>query len=207
MAALHETLVKPADFLRLRSTCKEFDMLELPNSDTSNIVLHRASDADIERFAAAARSKIGVLADVQTIKAVAHHNADNIHVIASQNATQPLGCFAQIMLRTAGLEALSEGRFNGLQPAAAHCARDGERPAGIYLWAVVAPGRAALGITLMSRFLRNGLYRASDLYTVPATEDGRRIIKSLGFTAVKDDRVLSLFIYRRLVNRALSQVA
>ena len=106
------------------------------------------------------------------------------------------------MLTKAGLVSLIDGNFDGMYPVKEHCAGYNDVIAAIYTWAVVARGRAALGVTLMANHLKQDRYKNINLFSVPATNDGRRMLKSVGYVPLAKDQNGQLFRYQRISNRA-----
>jgi len=177
---------------------KQFDTLELPARGAYGVEVHRAEYHDIADFATIVQSRIGEVAKASTIHRIAYHHPDNIWVIRDDRTCATIGCYAQIMLTQKGHVALFDGTFDGLEPDYCHCANEEDDIASIYTWAVMAPGRAALGVTLMSKVLSAPKYRLLDLYTIPVTEDGRRSIQSIGYRHCNEDAPDNLYVYRRL---------
>lgn len=186
---------------------KEFDALDLLQHRAAPVVLRHASASDIDDAHAAVSSHFGDIADPETIKRVAAYNLDNIQIIASARTGGYLGCFTQIMLNAEGVAALRTGQFDPLHPAVQHMAATDHVPAAVYFWAIVATGKAALGIALMSRFLRTERYCRADLYTTPVTDDGKRIVEGLGFELFGGEATPSLYRYRRLARHSPLQAA
>jgi len=184
------------------SASKQFDTLALPKGNARGVNMQRASAADIEDFSGIAERTIGHLAMSVTIQRIASCHPDNIWIIHDSRTRATIGCYAQIMLTAVGYAALVDGSFNGHDPVPSHCATPLDAITGIYTWAVIGRGRAALGVTLMSRILNTPTYRHLDLYTVPVTEDGMRSIQSIGYRPVNEGGLGALYIYRRLANLA-----
>jgi predicted GNAT family N-acyltransferase len=61
-------------------------------------------------------------------------------------------------------------------------AKPDERPAGIYMWGVYAPGPLAAGIALFMEKMAPAQYAGVNLYSRPNTEVGRRYNEVLGLT-------------------------
>lgn len=203
MLTLESKTVNPSPIPSRTHLAKEFDTLQVSQRHSASIALRRATAADIMAAHEHVSSKIGSIADARVIERVAHRNRENIQMIIATETGETRGCFAQIMLNRSGLTALESGAFNALCPRQDHMAKTDQKPAAIYFWAVVATGRAAMGIAHMSQFLRRDQYRTADIYTVPATANGTRIIEGLGFERLQRALPPSLYRYRRLANRSL----
>jgi len=63
-----------------------------------------------------------------------------------------------------------------------YVARQSERPAGIYVWAIHAKGSIAAGIPLVLQKFSAPLYRGVSIYSRPVTKEGLRVLEPLGFT-------------------------
>jgi predicted GNAT family N-acyltransferase len=103
-------------------------------------------------------------------------------------------------LTMAGLDRLAAGKFDGSNPDLAFVCRPGECPAGIYIWALFAPGRLAAGFIPFTEMLESAPYTRIDLYTRTVTPEGQRYTESLGFKqGVRINGVYAplLYIYSR----------
>ncbi len=166
-------------------------------------VRHRLSDLDpalwgrrivafaptgkaINRVLARARKELSPLAADAVVHRVASHNPDSFWGIARRNAYNSLqpeaeGFLAFLMLNRNGLRRLADGTLNRLDPDPALLAPQTERPAGIYCWAIYAPGRLIGGMPLVIEKVSGGRYAGVDLYAAAATEAGKRHVEALGF--------------------------
>jgi predicted GNAT family N-acyltransferase len=139
-------------------------------------------DALMER----ARQDIAGLTKSEIVQRVMAHNPDSFWAIARRNrfdATGPAaeGFLAFLMLTEAGMKGLIDGTLDTKNPDIDAIARQNEKPAGIYVWAVHARGVIAGGIPLALEKVWTPLYRDADLYARAVTPDGTRILESLGF--------------------------
>jgi predicted GNAT family N-acyltransferase len=130
--------------------------------------------------------EIGALASVDAVYKVLSFNPDNLWAITRKSrysAAQPKGegFVAFLMLNAQGLEALANGTLNGRDPDLAHLAAQNEKPAGIYVWAVCAPGILAAGVSLIFEKISSPLYRDVTLYSNSITEIGRKFVETIGF--------------------------
>jgi predicted GNAT family N-acyltransferase len=148
--------------------------------------MFQPSDAVVEDLMAKARLSIPGLADTSEVLKVVHHNpicmlalSRRDHFHADQQAGE--GFIAILPLNRLGLEMLMLGAFNAVEPDLRLIAKPGERPAGIYMWAVFAPGPLAAGMALFMEKMAAPEYEGLDLYSRPNTEIGVRFNEVLGF--------------------------
>ena len=94
------------------------------------------------------------------------------------------------MLNRLGLEALIGDALDLGDPPTSVLAAPGDRPAGIYVWALLRSSAvAAEGIARVIVRLQQFPYERSDLFALPATPDGLRFMRGLGFRPVPGIRV------------------
>ena len=67
-------------------------------------------------------------------------------------------------------------------PIIAFVARQSERPAGIYVWAIHAKGAIVAAIPLVLQKFSTPLYQGVNLYSRPITKEGLRVLEPLGFS-------------------------
>ena len=92
------------------------------------------------------------------------------------------GFIAILPLNSRGLKSLALDALNTAQSRHPFIARPGERPAGIYMWGVFAPGPLAAGMALFMEEIASPRYAGVDLYSRPNTDVGRRFNEVLGLT-------------------------
>ena len=120
-------------------------------------------------------------------QAAANHNPDTFWAIAQKdrfdiNAPKGEGFLAVLPLKHEGMRRLIDGRLNTKKPELCYVARQSERPAGIYVWAIHAKGTLAAAIPLVLQKISAPLYRGVNLYSRPVTKEGLRVLEPLGFT-------------------------
>jgi predicted GNAT family N-acyltransferase len=81
-----------------------------------------------------------------------------------------------------GLRGLLDGSLDTRNPDISFIARQSERPAGIYIWAIHAKGTLAAAIPLVLQKISAPLYRGVNLYSRPVTKEGLRVLEPLGFS-------------------------
>ncbi len=105
------------------------------------------------------------------------------------------GMTAFFLVRSEGMRALDEGRFDTLNINPDFICRPRERPAGGYAWGFVgSTDRGAGRAVKASIAVRETLFWALPGYTRAATDDGARLIfGSLGFKPVEGDPQLARY--------------
>lgn len=161
-----------------------FDGLN-PKYSAEHLVIFRATETDIVDLMAKARTDLPGLADAEVVLNIVRYNPDCVFGIASRekfdnNARAAEGFFAMLPLRVQGVHQLALNTLNPANPDIELIAPPGERPAGIYLWCVYAPGKPA-GISLFMQKMNEPLYQGLPIYTRVVTEHGRRYLEKNGF--------------------------
>ena len=82
-----------------------------------------------------------------------------------------------------GTRRLIDGRLDTRNPDFAYVARQSERPAGIYVWAIHAKGAIVAAIPLVLQKFSTPLYQGVNIYSRPITKEGLRVLEPLGFYA------------------------
>jgi predicted GNAT family N-acyltransferase len=180
----------------------EFDTQSL----AKRIVIFTPGGDQIESLVSLARrSIIGLATTAEVACHVMAHNPDTVWAITRRNKYNPAspiveGFFALLMLNDAGMRRLVDGTFDATDPDLSLLTAQNERPAGIYLWAVHAPGSLAGGIALVLEKVSTPLYAGADLYARPLTPGGSRILEATGFCSgatYRGMRAPHLQIFRR----------
>ncbi len=140
----------------------------------------------VESVLGRARAEIGPLADPSVVHRVISTNPDTFWGISRRNRFNshdpvPEGFIAFLMLNHEGLRALATDTLDRRNPDPALLARQHERPAGIYTWAIYAPRGLVGAVPLVYQKISSPLYRNVDLYARTATDAGRRLAETLGF--------------------------
>lgn len=130
-----------------------------------------------------ARAFIPGLTANKVVHKVLRHNPDAVWVITRKRGGEGFskqGFIAMLPLTKAGLYLLANGQFNFADPDLSMITRPGERPAGIYIWAIYAPGLLAGGISLFMEKIAEAPYDGVTLYTRPNTAQGIQLNVNLG---------------------------
>ncbi len=151
-----------------------------------HLVLFRPNDSTTERLLAKARLSIPGFGKTETILNVLHRQLGEIHAIArrprSGEAPVAEGFVLILLLNEIGLMQLALGTFNGPDPDLRLLAKPHERPAGIYIWGLLAPGPLAPGVALFMQEMLAPRYAGVNFYSRPNTEVGRRFNETVGLT-------------------------
>jgi predicted GNAT family N-acyltransferase len=150
-------------------------------------VIFTVDAAGIASLMDAAREDIPGLTSNAIVQAVANHNPDTFWAIARKDhfdiaSPKGAGFFAVLPLTHEGMRGLIDGSLDTRNPDISFIARQSERPAGIYIWAIHAKGTLAAAISLVLQKISAPLYRGVNLYSRPVTKEGLRVLEPLGFT-------------------------
>jgi len=151
-------------------------------------VIFTVDAAGIASLVDAARQDIPGLTSNHMFQTVANHNPDTFWAIAKRdrfNVASPTGegFLAVLPLTHEGTRRLIDGRLDTRNPELCYIARQSERPAGIYVWAIHAKGTIAAAIPLVLQKFSTPLYRGVNIYSRPVTKEGLRVLEPLGFSA------------------------
>jgi len=149
-------------------------------------VIFTIDAAGIASLMDAAREDIPGLTSNRIVQAVANHNPDTFWAIARRDhfeidRPKGEGFFAVLPLTHEGMRGLIDGSLDTRNPDLSFIARQSERPAGIYIWAIHAKGTLAAAIPLVLQKISAPLYRGVNLYSRPVTKEGLRVLEPLGF--------------------------
>jgi hypothetical protein len=156
----------------------EFDRVRaLPASD----VEARAPRLDeVPEVLAMATAAIGApLAHAEAVTRILNHDPDSIWIVEREGRI--LGGVGFLHLSQQGMRQLMAGTIDFRAPDPSLLCAPGQRPAGIYVWALFGRGRAGIGVSLVIERLRRGRFRNADLWAIPHTGDGQRLLRCLGF--------------------------
>jgi predicted GNAT family N-acyltransferase len=151
-------------------------------------VIFTVDAAGIASLVDAARHDIPGLTANEIILSVVNHNPDTFWAIARRDrfdiaAPRGEGFLAVLPLNHEGTRRLIDGSLDTKKPELRYVARQSERPAGIYVWAIHAKGSIAAGIPLVLQKFSAPLYRGVSIYSRPVTKEGLRVLEPLGFSA------------------------
>lgn len=156
----------------------------------------------INRVLDRARREIGPLATAEVVHKVVSHNPDSFWGISrrrSYNSLRPEaeGCVAYLMLNREGLRRLAGGTLDRRNPDISLLTPQNERPAGIYVWVIYAPGALVAAVPIVIEKVSTPLYSGIDLFATTATAAGKHHIEGLGFErGVTIDGAVAPDLYR-----------
>jgi hypothetical protein len=140
------------------------------------------------------------VAPLEAMQDVYRHNPETLWVILrspSGDKTQAeiAGYYGFLHLNEAGYEALQARTLTPRKPDLSLLAPAGERPAAVYVWAIVARKLTTLTIPLMGKGLGIKRYGGLQFYATAGTMGGLNGLKGYGFTGAsdQDDKIGDLF--------------
>ncbi len=157
-----------------------------PERQSGRLVVFTPSGAQVEALLSSAQKVIGRLASSEAVHRVISHNPDSLWAIGRRSgyrSSLPIaeGFVAYLMLNRAGMKALFNGSLNAGDPDVSMLSKQNEKPIGIYVWCVHAPGIIAGGMPLTVDKISTRLYRDVDVYARAATAQGLKLMNTMGF--------------------------
>jgi predicted GNAT family N-acyltransferase len=176
-----------------------------------HLVLFRPTAQVVEQLMARARLAVPGLAATADVQRVLRHNPDCLFAVARKSKFNPdaptgEGFFAMLPLNALGLQLLALDALNTRNPDVRFIAKPGERPAGIYMWCVLAPGPLAAGLALFMDQIAAPQYAGVAMYNRTVTEAGTRFNQVLGFqlgTTVSGIEAPHLWVFSRAPQKPL----
>jgi len=152
-----------------------------------NLVMFHPGASTVETLMAVARREIPGIADTDEVQRVVRHNPEYMFALTRKSKfnlqdPQGEGFIAMLPLNLLGLQHLALGTFNAGSPDFRLLAKLDEKPAGVYLWAVYAPGPLVAGMALFMQKMAAERYTGVDIYSRPNTDVGIRFNVGMGFT-------------------------
>src|SRR6266550_2868153 len=163
-----------------------FPLDNLENALGERLVVFTPTGTQVDALVDLARKAVGRLAANSVVHRVISHNPDTLWAIARRNqytssAATGEGLVAYLMLNDAGMKSLLDGSFNAADPDLSMIVRQHEKPAGIYVWGIHAPGVIVGGVSLTVEKISTKQYRDVDVYARAATVRGLRLMQTMGF--------------------------
>jgi predicted GNAT family N-acyltransferase len=185
MAQLQRRLVPEGSVRTARHGKHRLD--RMPARLAKNLVMFQPTESVVEDLMAKARLSIPGIAETSEVLKTLRHNPDFMFALARRskfNSEMPAGegFIAMLPLNMLGLQHLALDTFNAASPDVRLLAKPGERPAGIYLWAVYAPGQLVAGMALFMGKMTSEQYSGVDIFSRPNTDVGKRFNFGMGFT-------------------------
>lgn len=108
------------------------------------------------------------------------------------------GFFAFLLLNAHGLEAHRQGRLNRRKPEFHHLANNGEQPAAVYIWAVVAHRLSNIGSQLIAHGMGTDWFFKVPVFGTIGTRSGQNAVRnSSALHATDDDADVGTFFEYR----------
>jgi len=157
-----------------------------PRRLARRLVVFRPDPQDVPRLLREAEARMGALASSEVVNAVGAHNPDSLWAIARRANLDPAqprgeGFVGFLFLNGKGLKALAENTFDGFNPPLSLLTPSGERPAGIYVWAIYSPGVLSAAIALLFEKLSEPPYDGVTFYSHVTTAEGGPFTEAVGF--------------------------
>jgi predicted GNAT family N-acyltransferase len=151
-----------------------------------DVVVFTLAAGDIDGLLEAAAFDLPGLAGREAVLRVMAHNPDTVWGIGRRQQPaagipRPEGFIGFLMLNEDGLRRLITGTFDASDPDLDLLCAQNERPAGIYLWAMWAQKGLVGGIPLAFEKMWTPLYQGADLFARAVTQDGKRLLETMGF--------------------------
>src|SRR6266702_4437842 len=186
MAQSHRRLVPSEDVRAARHGKYKLDELD-PTRIAKHLTMFQPTEQGVADILAKARLSIPGIAETEEVLRVVRYNPICLMALARKSkfdslAPEAEGFVAVLPLNKLGLQNLALGAFNATSPDLRLVAKPDERPAGLYMWAVYAPGPLAAGIALFMEKVSSPQYAGVNLYSRPNTEVGRKYNDVLGLT-------------------------
>lgn len=165
----------------------------------SEVDVAPAQFEDFEALATMANAKIpDILVSGNFLRTVAERDSDTILSFRIKGSL--VGGVAFLFLNEIGVEDLLLDNIDFANPSESLLAGPIDDVAGIYTWATALDGRGILGLGNVAEHLSKRRFRFADLYGRPNTEDGRRLVQSVGFRPLAAFQE-NLWIYERAWKR------
>ena len=133
-----------------------------------------------------ARRTIPMLTTAAIVQRAASHNPDCFWAIARRDrfdvaCPRGEGYVAFLPLTEEGLRGLLDGTLDRQNPPLTVIPTQNQKPAGIYVWHVYAPGQLAAGVTLAAQKIWSLQNQDVDLYSWSINEEAARFVEGMGF--------------------------
>jgi predicted GNAT family N-acyltransferase len=150
------------------------------------LVVFNAVGEQIAGLMALARKAIPTLTTADIVQRVASYNPDCFWAIAHRDrfdvkAPAGEGYVAFLPLTKQGLSQLLDGTLDRRNPPLSAISAQHERPAGIYVWHVYAPGKLAAGAPLVMQKMWGPQNHDVDVYSWSINNEAARFVEGMGF--------------------------
>jgi predicted GNAT family N-acyltransferase len=150
------------------------------------LVIFNPVGEQIETLMNEARKAIPSLTSAAVVQRVASYNPDCFWAIAHRdkfniNAPVGEGYVSFLPLTKQGLSQLLDGTLDRRNPPLSLICAQHEKPAGIYVWHVYAPGKLAAGVALVMQKVCGPQCGDVDLYSWSINSEAARFVEGMGF--------------------------
>lgn len=149
------------------------------------LVVFNVAGEQIAALMDRARKTIPTLTSAEVVQRVASYNPDCFWAIAHRdrfniNAPVGEGYVAFLPLTKRGLSQLLDGTLDRRNPPISVISAQHEKPAGIYVWHVYAPGKLAAGVPLIVQKMWNLQCQDVDIYSWSINSEAARFVEGMG---------------------------
>jgi len=150
------------------------------------LVVFNVAGEQIAALMDEARKAIPMLTSAEVVQRVTSYNPDCFWAIAHRdrfniNAPMGEGYVSFLPLTKQGLSQLLDGTLDRRNPPLSLISAQHEKPAGIYVWHVYAPGKLAAGAPLVMQKMWGPQCHDVDLYSWSINSEAKRFVEGMGF--------------------------
>jgi hypothetical protein len=150
------------------------------------LVVFNVAGEQIATLMDVARKAIPMLTSAEVVQRVASYNPDCFWAIAHRdrfnvNAPAGEGYVSFLPLTKQGLSQLLDGTLDRGNPPLSVISAQHEKPAGIYVWHVYAPGKLAAGAPLIMQKMWSLHRHDVDVYSWSINGEAARFVEGMGF--------------------------
>jgi predicted GNAT family N-acyltransferase len=150
------------------------------------LVVFNVAGEQIATLMDLARKAIPTLTTADVVQRVASYNPDCFWAIAHRNrfdVKTPVGegYVSFLPLTKQGLSQLLDGSLDRRNPPLSVISAQHEKPAGIYVWHVYAPGKLAAGAPLVMQKMWSPQCHDVDVYSWSINSEAARFVEGMGF--------------------------
>jgi predicted GNAT family N-acyltransferase len=150
------------------------------------LVVFNVAGEQIATLMDVARKAIPMLTSAEVVQRVASYNPDCFWAIAHRdrfnvNAPAGEGYVSFLPLTKQGLSQLLDGTLDRRNPPLSVISAQHEKPAGIYVWHVYAPGKLAAGAPLIMQKMWSLHRHDVDVYSWSINGEAARFVEGMGF--------------------------
>jgi predicted GNAT family N-acyltransferase len=150
------------------------------------LVVFNVAGGQIATLMDLARKSIPMLTSAEVVQRVTSYNPDCFWAIAHRdrfNVNAPVGegYVSFLPLTRQGLTQLLDGTLDRRNPPLSVISAQHEKPAGIYVWHVYAPGKLAAGAPLVMQKMWSLHRHDVDVYSWSINSEAARFVEGMGF--------------------------